>query len=311
MNHFTRTIFLLGVPLLASGLGVAAPAQAAHTHRTVHIQWKWDGVPVPARQRFVKAAHRALSKTSLSAVPCRRRCRGPHWSVTVEAIGNTYVFHLSNGRPHNAKLRRTCEVCTLKEASHRLAKALVNLAHPATKQVQPTGKTGPTAHHTAAVGPAAPTNRTGTAIADHHPTALPTEKGTAARPADRGNTPITNRSSRRAQRNKARWFKISGFIAGGLSLALIATGAALVAIDGKGTCSGSKECPNVYNTKTGGIVALAVGGGLLASAVTLYIIGALRTRHINRKATLTRRPSWMLAVSPLPGGGNIALTGSF
>jgi len=52
-------------------------------------------------------------------------------------------------------------------------------------------------------------------------------------------------------------------------------GAALLAVDGRGTCTraaGQRQCPDVYDTKTGGIVALAAGGALVVTSVILFVI---------------------------------------
>ncbi|MCU1278894.1 MAG: hypothetical protein JWM53_2440 [bacterium] len=55
----------------------------------------------------------------------------------------------------------------------------------------------------------------------------------------------------------------------------VGAGAALVALDGRGTCSlagGQRQCVDVYDTRTGGIAALAAGGALVATSVILFII---------------------------------------
>ena len=59
-------------------------------------------------------------------------------------------------------------------------------------------------------------------------------------------------------------------------------GAALFAIDGKGTCTraaGQTQCPDVYDTRTGGIVALAAGGALVVTGVILFVIDRPRSRQ--------------------------------
>lgn len=58
-------------------------------------------------------------------------------------------------------------------------------------------------------------------------------------------------------------------------LAAVGAGAALVALDGHGTCTpltGQKQCPDVYDTRTGGIVALAGGGALVVTSVILFVV---------------------------------------
>lgn len=60
----------------------------------------------------------------------------------------------------------------------------------------------------------------------------------------------------------------------------IGAGAALFAVDGRGTCTrapGQLQCPDVYDTRTGGIVALAAGGALVVTSVVLFIVD--RPRH--------------------------------
>jgi len=62
-------------------------------------------------------------------------------------------------------------------------------------------------------------------------------------------------------------------LAGGVLAA--GAGAALVALDGKGTCSlpgGQRECPNVYDTRTGGYVAIGAGGALVVTSVILFVL---------------------------------------
>ncbi len=55
----------------------------------------------------------------------------------------------------------------------------------------------------------------------------------------------------------------------------VGAGAALLALDGHGTCSlpsGQRQCADVYDTRTGGIVALAGGGALVATSVILFVV---------------------------------------
>ena len=60
----------------------------------------------------------------------------------------------------------------------------------------------------------------------------------------------------------------------------VGAGAALVALDGRGTCSrgsGQLQCPDVYDTKTAGIATLAGGGALVVTSVILFVLD--RPRH--------------------------------
>jgi hypothetical protein len=55
----------------------------------------------------------------------------------------------------------------------------------------------------------------------------------------------------------------------------LGVGIGLVVIDGRGTCStmaGQRQCPEVYDTRTGGIVAVAGGGALVATAIVLFVL---------------------------------------
>jgi hypothetical protein len=55
----------------------------------------------------------------------------------------------------------------------------------------------------------------------------------------------------------------------------LGVGIGLVVIDGHGTCStmaGQRQCPEVYDTQTGGIVAVAGGGALIATSIVLFVL---------------------------------------
>jgi hypothetical protein len=55
----------------------------------------------------------------------------------------------------------------------------------------------------------------------------------------------------------------------------LGAGAGLMALDGRGTCTGApgqRQCPESYDTKTGGIAALAGGGALVVSSAVLFIV---------------------------------------
>jgi hypothetical protein len=61
----------------------------------------------------------------------------------------------------------------------------------------------------------------------------------------------------------------------------VGAGAALFAIDGRGTCTpatGQRQCADVYDTRTGGIVALAGGAALVATSIVLFIVDRGRSR---------------------------------
>lgn len=66
-----------------------------------------------------------------------------------------------------------------------------------------------------------------------------------------------------------KWVALVG---GALALGV---GAGLVAVDGRGTCSpapGQRQCADLYDTRTGGVIALAAGGALLVTSVVLFVL---------------------------------------
>jgi hypothetical protein len=66
-----------------------------------------------------------------------------------------------------------------------------------------------------------------------------------------------------------KWVTLAG------GVLAVGAGAALWAVDGRGTCTratGQLQCPEVYDTRTGGIVALAGGGALLLTGVVLFVL---------------------------------------
>ena len=71
-----------------------------------------------------------------------------------------------------------------------------------------------------------------------------------------------------------KWVTLAG------GVLAVGAGAALIAVDGRGTCTrttGQVQCPDVYDTKTGGIAALAAGGALVVTSVILFVLD--RPRH--------------------------------
>jgi hypothetical protein len=60
----------------------------------------------------------------------------------------------------------------------------------------------------------------------------------------------------------------------------VGAGAALLALDGRGACSpvsGQRQCPELYDTKLGGAIAVAGGGALVVTSVILFVLD--RPRH--------------------------------
>ena len=66
-----------------------------------------------------------------------------------------------------------------------------------------------------------------------------------------------------------KWLTLAG------GVLAVGAGAALIALDGRGSCrlpDGQRQCANLYDTRTGGIVALAGGGALVVTSVILFVV---------------------------------------
>ena len=94
-------------------------------------------------------------------------------------------------------------------------------------------------------------------------------------------------------------------------MAALVTGGVLLAFDGKGTCSDTGQCPEVYDFKAPGIASLTVGGVGLAAGATLVVLGYLWSDKGERQARRDRARPWILTASPLPGGFALGALGSF
>jgi PEGA domain len=94
----------------------------------------------------------------------------------------------------------------------------------------------------------------------------------------------------------ARPLRIFKWVAGGVGIAGVAAGAALIAVDGNGTCSlrpGQRQCAKVLDTLPLGAGLAAVGGALLVTSVVLFVID---------------RPARKFALGATPTVGGFALT---
>jgi len=96
-----------------------------------------------------------------------------------------------------------------------------------------------------------------------------------------------------------RFYKWSSL---GASVLTLAPGAALLALDGRGTCGASApvQCPEIYDSRAAGISLLGVGSALLATTVVLFVLD----REGNPAGT-----SPQLTLQPIPGGAVLALAG--
>jgi hypothetical protein len=89
-----------------------------------------------------------------------------------------------------------------------------------------------------------------------------------------------------------RWADILLLSAG---VAAIGAGAALLAIDGRcpnqsvdpSNPSTSVFCPQVYGTKTAGLVTLAAGGAAFLTGTVLLSVDEVRTRNNRRESTVS------------------------
>ena len=200
---------------------------------------------------------------------------------------------LAAARPHRVvKAAGKCEVCTVAEAVDRLAgllkKALLEALSPA-KRPRPVLPHPTPPRITRVVVP-------------------PDRTGPSARKG-----PLFVRKRRRANPGPA--LKLSGWIVGSAGLASVIAGSVLVGLHGRGSCAGGSECEDVYETRTPGIVALAVGGAALAAAVTLYVVGIKKERRAGRgdpdSAGQSEKPGLGLTVGVIPGAAVVTVSGGF
>lgn len=320
--------------LTAGVLFWSAPLLAGQGGATIY--WdalKTEGLKRPSRKRFVKAVNAAAKKERVTlsmgwrvekkeckTLSCRRNRAnkaGASWLLTVEveALGETYITKVTVSAVGKGGLewvkKNTCEICTLKEACAGLEKVLGKLFAKArllkgkavtTRKVHPS----PTARPDARGGEKSTGGRAGAgARGGKGGTGLKGEGDGAFRGRGKG-------AGSKGEVRGGKLLKGVGWILGGASLLGFVPGAVLLAIHGRGTCSGGGECPDVYDTQTGGIVALAAGGACLAAAVTVYVIGVMRDKKKEERPMAHHRsPSWFVTVSPLKGGTALGVSGRF
>jgi hypothetical protein len=84
-------------------------------------------------------------------------------------------------------------------------------------------------------------------------------------------------SADRRRRALPRWLEIGALVAGAAG---VGVGAALLAIDGRCPGGGDVEdpdaCPDLYDTKTGGIVAISVGGAVMSAGGVMLVVDEVR-----------------------------------
>jgi hypothetical protein len=173
------------------------------------------------------------------------------------------------------RLERACTVCTISELSDVVTEAAAELVSPTrvesvpvTIATRPEGATLRIDDGDPVTGPLSielpPGVHTVRATLDRHaPTEQTIKVGGGSEEAQRFEivlTPLAPPDDRRARPYK----RLKWVTAGGAAAALI-TGLVLVSLDGDGTCSlqdPQTECPEEYDTMTGGVLTLIAGVGL-------------------------------------------------
>ncbi|HUS68860.1 MAG TPA: hypothetical protein VMZ28_30195, partial [Kofleriaceae bacterium] len=78
-----------------------------------------------------------------------------------------------------------------------------------------------------------------------------------------------------ARDEESRPFRTWKWVAAGGAAAAVLTGVALLLADGSGTCEGDgAECPEVYDTRTAGIVGVSLG--ILGGGASAWMFAADR-----------------------------------
>jgi len=230
--------------------------------------------------------------------------------MELELIGETYIAEIVLSSPSKGLIwnkKTNCEICTIEEARKWLGKTVGVLFQKTVEGVKKPSLT-----------------REGTSQKDEEgggkEKVMVGEENEQKAEADLHYKATVKTSTRKKKDRKKVVLKGMGWILGGASLLGFVPGAVLLAIDGKGTCSKSEgECPNVYDTKLGGIASLAIGGACLVTAVTLYVLGALRKDQEVEGANLlgegygirTGKISWVPAIAPANGGTTVSVSGRF
>lgn len=304
----------LCVMLLMATFGNKARAEEDR----IKIFWssfKKIGLASGVEDKFVKALEKAAASEGMELVDGRtnvlkdcktKECRfeaaknaGAQWllDIEMEVIGDTYMAEFMVFCPSikvKRKRKSNCEICTFNEARAWFEKELKVLFSQAVKLEKE--------------GAEAPDEK----IVDFQE-GREIEEATTSKDSFESSTGTDVRIRKRDDRRKT-FLKGMGWIFGGVSLLGFIPGAVLVAIDGRGTCSSPGECPEVYDTMTGGIVSLAVGGACLATAVTLYVFGVLKSRKVKdeEQAAAGSKSMFLFPVfSPEKGGTSFGVRGRF
>lgn len=180
----------------------------------------------------------------------------------VEVDGRSYTLHLEMLDRRTgmivASREDRCEICTEGEAFETASAAASTLKAQVFKRqggAASAGGSAPSANRTSAgVPPAA------------GPTGLPAPPPAAASPSVSGgplNVELRRTPPAPAAHRAFGWASVAAGVASA------GVGAVLVGVDGRVTCNGPDTCPDVYQTRWGGVALIgagvvAVGAGLLA-----------------------------------------------
>ncbi|MFH0902027.1 MAG: hypothetical protein V2A73_15460 [Pseudomonadota bacterium] len=229
-------------------------------------------------------------------VKAKIEIQGIAYSIELELLGP----EMSGGVV--TQVERFCPACTLSEANDTIARAGLELGNRTT-QAQPSAVAADeTGRDLASVSPAAigapvaatipaatatPGDRLRTAVASENPLSAPSsarsdappehplfperlESVPAARPSQEEGNLIaslgwTEKLRDRDVRERLKWAGIAG------TAAAIASGIALIALDGNGTncAGGGSPCRDVYDTMTGGVALTGMGGVIGATTAWL------------------------------------------
>jgi hypothetical protein len=309
-------MFLAMFVAASAAFGKRAP------QRVFWARFEHRGLLQGAQIRFRRAVKRAVRKAGMVAVGkgrikprCRARtclvkkgrARRARWNLElwVKAIGESYIvralFYETAHPKRVTKRRATCEICTLDEACAKVrdtVHAVLQSGLHRAKTPRPwagrerTRRTNPDE----VKARKAKMRETKAHKAKAHKAKA--HGATASRPFEAAN-PLLQRARpvrssgllevqqsaqrQRQRQRRAKTLRSAGWILAGASLLGWVPGAVLLGIDGKGTCAKKGECPRLYDTRTGGIVALSLGGACLAAAVTLYVWGALEAGRGSEK----------------------------
>jgi hypothetical protein len=222
--------------------------------------------------------------------------RAAAWSVEIylEVVGESYgakvVIYHSLAADRQVEVKKVCDICTIAEASRMVEQACADAVARA-QAIR--GSSGDE-----------PAESSSDANKDDRAQA-------GSRPTEGGGEP-TDVELHRKRGRRAAVLRGVGWVAGGAALLGIVPGAVLLSLHGKGTCSGGGECPRVYDTRIGGIAALAAGGACLATAVTLYLMGVFSDRPAperGQKAAPRKAASWTVTVVPSATGVSFGVAG--